>query len=164
MGAFVAYILHSNIINLAAVAAILVWIVKKFNLVDAVTKKIDEIKTMIQTAEKQREKAIEELKSAKNRVKNIESERKEITSEAQKTADLFKEKIEVETLQSLKDIEKNTEKFLDAEQKMMKESMSTEVAKEALEIAKTHIKQAINNDMQKKYINDFIDSLDGIKV
>ena len=164
MSDFIGYILHSNIINLLAVAVFLVWLVKKFNLVGIIDGKIEQIKSFVKNAEQEREQAIAELKEVKNKVKNISEEKKEITQEAHKTADMYREKIEAETVQSLQEIEKNTEKFLDAEQKSLKESIGREVAQDALEIAKEHIKHAINDDMQKKYINDFIDSLDGMKV
>ena len=164
MSDFIGYILHSNIINLLAVVVFLVWIVKKFNLVGVIDNRIEEIKSFIQNAEQSREQAILELKEVKNKVKNIPQEKREITEEAYKTADMYKEKIDSETVQSLQEIEKNTEKFLDAEQKSLKESISREVAKDAVSIAEEHIKQAINDDMQKKYINDFIDSLDGMRV
>ena len=164
MSDFIGYILHSNIINLLAVAVFLVWLVKKFNLIGIIDNKIEQIKSFVKNAEQEREQAIAELKEVKNRVKNISEEKLEITKEAQKTADMYKEKIEAETVQSLQEIEKNTEKFFDAEQKSLKESIGREVAQDALEIAKEHIKHAINDDMQKKYINDFIDSLEGMKV
>ena len=164
MSDFIGYILHSNIINLLAVAVFLVWLVKKFNLVGIIDGKIEQIKSFVKNAEQEREQAIAELKEVKNKVKNISEEKKEITQEAHKTADMYREKIEAETVQSLQEIEKNTEKFLDAEQKSLKESISREVAQDALEIAKEHIKQAITDDMQKKYINDFIDSLDEMTV
>ena len=164
MSDFIGYILHSNIINLLAVVVFLVWIVKKFNLVGVIDNRIEEIKSFIQNAEQSKEQAILELKEVKKKVKNIPQEKREITEEAYKTADMYKEKIDSETVQSLQEIEKNTEKFLDAEQKSLKESISREVAKDAVSIAEEHIKQAINDDMQKKYINDFIDSLDGMRV
>ena len=164
MSDFIGYILHSNIINLLAVAVFLVWLVKKFNLIGIIDNKIEQIKSFVKNAEQVREQVIAELKEVKNRVKNISEEKLENTKEAQKTADMYKEKIEAETVQSLQEIEKNTEKGLDAEQKSLKKSIGREVAQDALEIAKEHIKQAITDDMQKKYINDFIDSLDGMKV
>ena len=164
MSDFIGYILHSNIINLLAVVVFLVWIVKKFNLVGVIDNRIEEIKSFIQNAEQSREQAILELKEVKNKVKNIPQEKREITEEAYKTANMYREKIESETVLSLQEIEKNTEKFLDAEQKSLKELISREVAQDAVNIAEEHIKQAINDDMQKKYINDFIDSLDEMRV
>lgn len=164
MSDFIGYILHSNVINLLAVVVFLVWIVKKFNLVGVIDNRIEEIKSFIQNAEQSREQAILELKEVKNKVKNIPDEKKEITDDAYRTANMYKDKIESETILSLQEIEKNTEKFLEAEQKSLKEIIGREVAQDAVSIAEEHIKQAINDDMQKKYINDFIDSLDEMRV
>ena len=99
MSDFIGYILHSNIINLLAVAVFLVWLVKNFNLIGIIDNKIEQIKSFVKNAEQEREQAIAELKEVKNRVKNISEEKLEITKEAQKTADMYKEKIEAERVQ-----------------------------------------------------------------
>jgi F0F1-type ATP synthase membrane subunit b/b' len=160
----VAYILHSNIINLIIVAIFLVWIFKKFSIISAVDKVIEDIKAALSQAEQKREGAIQELKDVKNQVKNLDQTKKEIVSETEKTAGLLKDKISEETKALVFEIEKNTEKFLEAEQKMTTETISREVAQKALDIAQEHIKKAINDDMQQKYIDEFIDNLDETKV
>ena len=57
-----------------------------------------------------------------------------------------------------------TQKTLNTEREMTVNQIRKNITDAAFFVAEDHIKNTINNDLHQKYINEFIDSLQDIKI
>jgi len=157
-------IFHSNVINFALVLAILYWLIRKFNLMASIDRKQQEIVASVKKSEE--EKALQEqnLYKARNEIQNVSSEVENIINEANKIASGIVDRIKTDAEVQVKEIEHKKLKTIDAHKQGVTSKLSKDVAKAAFIIAEDHIKQALNEELHNKFINDFIDNLDNIKV
>lgn len=160
----VHFVLNSNILNFALVVFFLVWIFKKYNVLNALGEKQQEIANKIQLAEDDKLKARQELESTREKVKNCGNETDKIKDDAKTIALSLTERIKTESVTALKDMESKAERTIKAENEKASTEITRDISKAAFIIAETHIKQAIDQEMHRQYIDEFVDSLDNIKV
>ena len=161
---FGQYILHSNVINMIFVAAFIVWIAKKANLVGALKSRQEQIAQNIAKAEEAKAQANEVLKEAQESVKDLNTQVAKILDDAKTSAGSMSEKIQKDTEQKLGEIHKSLQKTIEVEEKSAAEEVLQGLSKEAFEVASGKIKDALNDELHNKYIHNFIDSLDETKV
>ena len=161
---FSQYILHSNIINMIFVAAFIVWVIKKANVVGILKSRQEQIAQNIAKAEEAKAQAQEVLKSAQDSVKGLDTQVAKILDDAKASAAAMSDKIQNDTLQKLDEISKNLQKTIEVEEKSAAEDVLQGLSKEAFEVASGKIKDALNDELHHKYIHNFIDSLDETKV
>lgn len=161
---FVAYILHSNIINMFFVAWFIVWIFKKFKIVSLIENKRDDITQVIMASEDEKEFSEQELKDAKKHVKSLDKEVREILLEAKNSAEAMYTKIKSDTKKRTDEIHTSLDKMIESEKKSASEKLAHNLTESAFEVAESHIKRSLNDEMHNKYIDNFIDSLDEKKV
>ncbi len=161
---FVAYILHSNIINMIFVFCFLIWILKKANILGVLKSVQEKIKDSILKAEEEKATAQKNLQHAKENAKATEEQVGKILTDAKNSAESIYEKIENDAKQKVEEIEKNLNRMIKVEEKSAKEEIVTHLSKEAYELATNKIKDALSDELHHKYINNFIDSLDEKKV
>lgn len=163
-GGVLAYILHSNIINMIFVAYFLIWVCKKANLIGILKGRQDQVRQIIAKAEEDKAKAEELLNKAKEETKDLENQVKKIVTDAENSAVSIHEKIQGDTTQKVEEIEKNLNKMIAVEEKAAAKEVLNDISKEAYELASGKIKEALTDELHHKYINNFIDSLDEAKV
>lgn len=156
----VSYILGSNVINFVIEIAIIIWLLKLANISGIISNIRNKTVEAIQNAEKEKQNRIEQLAKVQKRVENSDQESQKIIEEAKEVANKLSESI-------MTGAGKQSEHIINqahAEAETQKQSITTEVASKitaaAFVIAKEHINKAIDQRMHKKYIDEFIDSLD----
>lgn len=157
-------ILHSNVINFCIVVAFMTWVIKKFQVMNEFDRRKKVIVTQLQNAEEQSEVAVKTLSQAEDDYKNVDAVADGILKEADITAKALSEKIHDETKNEVSQIEENKDRVALAEKNAAINEIQQEVGKLAYIVAQQHIKGAIDENMHRKFINDFIDDLDKIKV
>lgn len=160
----VAYILHSNIINILFVAWFILWIFRKFDIISKIKEKRDTVAQIIAASEEEKSMAEDELQDAKSHVKNLDKEVRSVLLEAKNSAEAMYEKIKSDTKKRADEIQSSLERMSDAEKKSASEELSQKLTEEAFGVAEKHIKNSLTDEMHNKHINDFIDSLDEKKV
>lgn len=161
---FMEYIFHSNVINMIFVAAFIIWVSKKADLIGILKSRQEQIVQNISKAEEAKTEAQKVLEEAKKNIKGLDSQVAQIMGEAKVSAASMSEKIQQDTEQKLEEIHKNLQKTIDVEEKSAAEEILRGISKEAFELASGKIKNALNDELHHKYINDFIDSIDETKV
>ena len=161
---FVAYILHSNIINMIFVFCFLVWMLKKIDIIGILKSSQEKIKETISKAEEEKAIAQKNLQQAKENVKDLEQQVKKILIDAKNSAESIYEKIQNDTEEKVEEIQKNLNRMVEVEEKSATEEVITHLSKEAYELAETKIKDSLTDELHHKYINNFIESLDDEKV
>lgn len=159
-------ILHSNVINFIIMIAIFAVIINKLN----VSKKIDDIRSSVQNkveeSDNLKETAKKDFEKVADSLKNIEQELDAIVKKAEETAKAFEQKAKEDLNKTVENIKQNIEKQVQSEQNHVKGALMKNVSDSSIEIAQRQIKTALDKDknLHRKYIEDFIHSIDKLDV
>jgi F0F1-type ATP synthase membrane subunit b/b' len=161
---FAQYILHSNVINMVFVFSFVVWVIQKADVAGMLKAKKQKVADAIAQAEEEKAKAQTNLQQAKENVKGLEEQVKQILVDAKNSAESIYGKIQADADKKVEEIDKNLKKMIDVEEKSAADEVVNSLSKEAYELATNKIKDALTDELHHKYINSFIDSLDETKV
>ncbi len=162
MNEVIDVILFSNIINVAIVVALFIWLFRKFNLLSFVYKKRDEIIETLQKLEHDKKLKEHDLDVTKTKVKNLEHEVFKIMDDGEQVAAGISDKIVEEAEKEAAAMQKKAHVALENEEKIAENEIVEEVTQEAFALAGAKINQAIDERMHQKYINSFIEKLDDL--
>lgn len=154
-------IITSNFFNFIVMVLILIWIVKKTDLLNLLEKAKDNVKQSIEDAEHEKILAENELLNVEKSVENLEIELKEKIQKAEDHAEVLAKSIADQTNAKLKTIRDNIERVLQTEEKTISTRLTQKTAKVASELAKQHIKSVLSTraELHTKFINQSIEEL-----
>ena len=159
-------IVESNTLNFVVFVLILAYLCKKIDVNKIIENLQAKIQQMVEASKEAKEVAIKDLAKAEESVKNVATEVETILSDAKVTASKLSEKIAEDAKKQTESIKKNAKKIIEAEEKIIYNSLMKKASKASLEVAKNHIKDTLRNNeaLQDKYINESIDKLDGLNL
>ena len=104
--------------------------------------------------------------SVEKSLENLPAELDEILKKADSTAKAFEAKSRDEIEKLVASIKENTKKQLEAEEKQVQSSLMKNVSKASVEVAQRQVKRALdgNKELHRKFISDFINSIDRLEV
>lgn len=141
------------VLNFVVLVAFVIWKAKK-PIEDMFNKNAENIKGLMESAEKQSKDAATKLEAFEHKIKNIDSELVKITNEYETDvvnfAKLQKEEAQTTAARMKKDIASK----LEGEKNEMSDSLEHEVLQSV--IAKTQVAISANNDLKKKATNNLI--------
>ena len=155
---------HSNLINFILMLVFLVWLARKTQIFSALSRKRNTIIEQIRISESEEVNAENELADAKRQVARADEEVHKIVEEAKEIADSLAKRIHKEADIEANEVHNKAKRMIKAEYAMASNDVMQDVSKAAFYIAEEHIKQAIDERLHKKYIDEFIDDLDNLKV
>ncbi len=156
-------ILHSNLLNFAIVIVFLIWLAKKADLSALIAKKQGKIIESISNAEDEKKIKQNHLHVVKNKISNVEQEVLKIIDEGEQVANNLSENILEDAEKQSKDMLHKAKLSINNEKQMVSGEVETKITTAAFYIAEKHIKQAIDERLHTKYINEFIDNLDKVE-
>lgn len=159
-------ILHSNVINFAIMIAVFAFIINKLNVAQKIEDMRASIQKSVEEAEAIKEEAKQDYENIAESVSNIEEEIKNIEEKAESTAQAFEAKSKDDIEKSVETIKKNIEKQIVSEENHVQADLMKKVSESSIEIAQRQIKSALDKDqaLHRKYIDEFIDSIDEMEV
>ncbi len=157
-------ILFSNVINVVIVIVFFVWLIRKFNLLSFIEKKRDEILETIKNLEEEKKVKQNQLEQTKIKVQNVNQEVNKLIDEGEQVAESISGRITREAVQEAEEMHKKAHAIIETEEKVASNRLMQEVTTAAFVIAEQHIKNAVDSRLHHKYINEFIDNLDNVKV
>ncbi len=161
-----ANILHSNVINFAIMIAFFGAVIYFLK----VPKKLEDYRSSIQKtvedSDSLKEEAKKEFEKVSDSLKNINDELDEIVKRAEETAKAFEIKARQDLDKTVETIKRNIEKQVHSEENHVQAELLKNVSSSSIEVAQRQIKSALDKDkeLHKRYINDFINSLDKLDV
>ena len=166
MSDFLHLLLQSNIFNFILVVAIIVYLVRKFNLKQKIEKLTNEIKSYVDESEKEKLDAEKELKNINDKIEKLPSEIDNINRSADNSVKSLSEKIRIETESQKQDILNNAERLLNLETKKFKSKLVGILSEKSVELVQQNTINQLNSnqDLQKKYIDNAISELDRINI
>ena len=166
MSDFLHLLLQSNIFNFILVVAIIVYLVRKFNLKQKIEKLSNEIKSYVDESEKEKLDAEKELKNINDKIAKLPSEIDNINRSADNSVKSLSEKIRIETESQKQDILNNAERLLNLETKKFKSKLVGILSEKSVELVQQNTINQLNSnrDLHKKYIDNAISELDRINL
>lgn len=151
-------ILESNTFNFAILLLIFAILYKKLNVSNTIDNLKSEIIKRIEDAKNERLNAIQRLKNAQVSVENLDDEIKSQLSEATQKAENLSKQIYECTDKKLKQINLNTQKIIEGEEKTLSAKLNEKVLKSAVEVAKARIIAELeaNPNLHEKFISESI--------
>lgn len=159
-------ILHSNVINFAIMIAMFAFIIKKLNVAQKIEDMRASIQNKVEESDSIKEEAERDFKNVAESLSNIEEELSAIVKKAEETAKAFEEKSKEDLEKTVEVIKKNIEKQVQTEENHVQAQLMKNVSESSIEIAQRQIKTALDKDkaLHRKYIDEFINSIDKIDV
>ena len=158
------FILHTNVINFLLVAFFLVWIIRKFHIFSVISDRQNEIARKIKLAEEEKLRAEMTLEATKKKIRRSDQEAEKIAKDAQEVAVSLAGRIRKEADIESEDMKIRAKRILEVEKAMASSEVTKNISYAAFAIAEEHVKKSIDDRLQQKYMEEFIDSLDNLKV
>lgn len=159
-------ILESNTFNFIVLLVLLVAVMQKLHVAEAVEKLKSDIVYAIETSRLAKENAQKNYKDAKHKIEHIEEEISEKLSLASTQADNVAGSILETTERKLKQIENNVKKVIEAEEKTLVTSMTEQTANASVELARNYVISRLHREpeLHNKYIEESIEELGKVKI
>jgi F0F1-type ATP synthase membrane subunit b/b' len=155
-------ILNSNLLNFIIVIVFLIWVIRKANLSTLITQKQNEIVESIKNAEDEKKIKQNHLLVTKTKVSNVKQEVLKIIDEGEQVASNISESILDDADKQSEDMNKKAAASIKNEKQVVSGEVMTKIMGAAFYISEEHIKQAIDERLHRKYIDEFINNLDSI--
>lgn len=155
-------ILHSNVINFGIMIVLFAFIAYKLKVGEKIENLRDSVKNKVEESDAIKDEAKKDYQKVADSLENIEEELKAIVDKAEETAKSFEQKTRAELDKSVEMLKQNIEKQIETEQNHIQSELLNNAAVSSIEIAQRQIKTALDKDkkLHRKYIEEFIDSLD----
>ena len=157
-------IVESNTFNFAVLLIIFAVLYKKMNVSDGIEKIKLGIINSINSAKEEQERAKAKLKNAQKSIENIDSDIAKQLEDASQRGDGLANQILANAENKVKQIEKNVERVIEAEEKTLSAKMTGKTLNASIELAKKHIVSTLENnqDLHNKFIDESIENIDRI--
>ena len=161
-----ANILHSNVINFAIMIALFVFIAYKLDVIQKIEDMRASIQKNVEDSDSIKAEAIKEFEVVSKSLGNVEAETEAIVKKAEDTVKTIEQKTKEELDKSVALIKQNAQKQIASEQNQIQGELLKNVSSSSIEVAQRQIKTALDKDkeLHRKYIEDFINSIDKIDV
>ncbi len=161
---FIDYILYSNVINFIIVIAFLVWLNKVQKFTSIIDQRQEEISAKVLDSEESKMRAEFKLEQTKTQLSNSNEKIDTIVKDGKEVAKSLSSEIIVEAKKDAQELESKTEHVIDTKRTQAVSEIKTKITGAAFEIAREHIKQSLDDRMHQKFIDEFIEGLDNLKV
>lgn len=155
-------ILHSNLLNFIIVIILLIWAARKANLSAIIAKKQSEIAELIKNAVDEKKIKQNHLLVTKTKVSNVKQEVLKIIDEGEQVANNISESILDDGEKQAEDMHKKAVISVNNQKQMVSGEIRAKITGAAFYIAEEHIKQAIDERLHRKYIDEFLENMDKI--
>lgn len=159
-------ILHSNALNFIIMVGIFLFIAYKMKVSQAVENHRASIQKSIEDSDLMKKNAADELKNVEKSLENLPQELDGILKNAENTAKAFENKTKSEIDALVQSIKATTERQINAEEKHANSLLMKNAGNASVEVAQKQVIRALENDksLHRKFINDFINEIDGLEV
>jgi F-type H+-transporting ATPase subunit b len=148
-----------RVLNFAIMAAVLIFVFKKFNLKGIFTKRTESIANTLselETKKKEAEKTYEEYKA---RLSQLDKETDRILQDYVEQGEREKARIIANAEKAAAEIREQTDVAIEQEIKRAKEGLQREIAELSVTAAEVLLKEKIGDVDQKKLVDDFMNKV-----
>ena len=159
-------IVKSNTFNFIVMLVIIGIIAQKIKLADKLEAMRNEISNYIETSKHQKEAAQNYLETTRHDLANLQNDIDKKLKNAKVSAQNVFNEINEMTTKTIEKIENNVEKIIDNETQKLSSAISSETAKNAINLAKTKLQKMFeeNPSLHKQHITQSINTIDKIEI
>ena len=146
--------------------AVFAFIAYKLNVMQKIEDMRASIQKNVEDSDNIKAEAIKEFEAVSASLGNVEAETEAIIAKAEETVKTIEQKTKEELDKSVALIKQNAQKQVVSEQNQVQGQLLQNVSSSSIEVAQRQIKTALDKDkeLHRKYIEDFINSIDKIDV
>ncbi len=166
MSGILNLLIQSNTLNFLIVLLIIVALIKYLKFGEKIDKIKEEIKTYVETSEKEKSQAEVNLTRINDKLSKLPAVIERIQKSTEKNINNIEQNVKKNTEIQKQDISKNSERLFKLETKKFKEKLTNLLSEKSVEVARNNaIQQLKENPMlHAKYIDSAIDELDEISL
>ena len=163
---FFKYLLSSNLINFLLMVGILVWVFKKFNLMNCLNEGINKIISSIKTSEDDKSRAQDNYTNIRKEYAALPDKLKEIENSATDNANLIIKNIEKNTNSKVKSIKDSIQKTIENEESAITSDITNKTFKASIERARANLEKKLSEEpeLHKKFIEKSLDEFERIEL
>lgn len=159
-------ILHSNVINFAIMIALFAFIISKLKVAQKIEDFRTSVKKSVEDSDLIKDMAKKEFEKVSDSLAHVDVELESIVNRANDTAKLFEAKTREDLSKTVDTIKLSIEKQIQSEENQVKTALMNNISESSVEAAQKQIKSALVADktLHRKYITDFINSIEGLDI
>ncbi|MFI3300524.1 MAG: ATP synthase F0 subunit B [Candidatus Gastranaerophilales bacterium] len=159
-------IVKSNTFNFVVMLIVLRYIVVKIDLKSSISTMQQKIIQGVENSKTEQKNAQTLLGKSKKEFQNLDLEVKSRLEQAKSHAEIIAKQIIDDTNSKISLIESSVEKTIESEEKTISTKLSEQVAKTAIDLAKSNIEKALKEriELHEKLIDESIQELDGVVI
>jgi F-type H+-transporting ATPase subunit b len=158
-GSLLDRIIHSNLINILLIVALLLWVAKKQNIPAALNSQREKIAGEIMQAQHQKQEAEAKLAEVQRKTANLKKDVEEILSTAHSSAESLANQIIANAQAEATAIVDNAKKRVELEQRSAMKSLQARLLDEAIQDAQVELSSSMSDADRAQSVEDFIVSL-----
>lgn len=158
-GDFWTQVVHSNVINIAIAFVFLVWVFKRFNLLDILEQRQNKVMLELKEAEEKRDKALAELNQIEKRTAGLTEEVSHILKDAEETAGMVATGIIRSAEAEADKLLENAQKRAALEEKSAVRELEHRLMLEAIHGAKELLENTLSDADKQQSVEDFVSVL-----
>lgn len=155
---------HSNVANFAIAICLIIWLIKKYNLLGGLDTAQQKIINDLRNAETSKQEAIKTLKEAEEKLSTAKEEADEIIKNAEEYALKIKEGIISDANKDAERILVQAKKAIETEKEQARVELQKNLTVAAIEVATDNIQSSLDEQWHQKIIGDFVENLSNVKV
>jgi F-type H+-transporting ATPase subunit b len=152
-------IVHSNLINILLIVALLVWVAKKQNIPAALDAQRQKIAGELLLAQKQKQEAQTKLDGITKQTNHLQKEVAEILENAHRSAEALSMQIVSNARQEASTLIENAKKRVELEQRSAMKSLQARLLDEAIGDAREELLNTMTQETRAQSVEGFIHSL-----
>jgi len=139
---------------------------KKIDIKKAFISMRDEIKTVVEKSENEKNLALKELEHTEEELKQLPEELEKIISDAKESAVNISKDIEAKGEEELKKLEKQAKKSIRFEEKKFYELLASMTSTAAVDLAKDNVVEELkkNPSLHSKFLDEALSELDRVEI
>lgn len=159
-------ILESNAFNFTVMVIFFAVLIKFLKVPESIEADRANIQQNIELSDEEKRMAREGFHNVEKSLENLPNELDAILKNADTTAKAFENKSKEEIEKLVASIKENAQKRVNTEEKQAQSALMKNIGKSSVEIAQRQVKKAFdqNNELHRKFINDFINGIDKLEV
>jgi F0F1-type ATP synthase membrane subunit b/b' len=155
----VAWLLQTNVLNVALVACLLIWLVKKFNVSQSLDQRRQAITQEIENLEQEKDASVKKLNELNQSIANIQVQVDEILAHARESAEHLAAHILQEAEHDALTIRKNAEQKVQLEQSRMVGTLQAELVQKSIEEVRRSLMSTLGDHDRLASVHHFLDDL-----
>lgn len=159
-------ILNSNAFNFAVMVLFFAILIKYLKLPEKIENQRADIQQTVEASDNMKKAAKEALEKVEKSLETLPAEIDKILENANNASKAFEAKSKEEIEKLVLSIKETANRQVAAEEKQAQSVLSKNIGKASVDIANRQVKTAFNNnsELHRKFISDFINSIDKLEV